>query len=83
MLADGLEIRFRDGGEEICPIGHECTHKLKKLLQQTAVVPWMRDRIPLLYAQNDLVAVGDLWIAAACSAENGFAVQWQNRPCLT
>lgn len=82
ILAEGLEIRFRDGGEEICPIGHECTHKLKKLLQQSAVVPWMRDRIPLLYAQNELVAVGDLWIAAAYSAEKGFLVQWRDRPCL-
>ncbi len=83
LLGEGLEIRFRHGGEEICPIGHDCTHKLKKLLQQTAVVPWMRERIPLLYAGNNLVAVGDLWIAAEHSAEKGYAVEWNDSPCLT
>ena len=83
LLGDGLDIRFRLGGEEIRPLGHDCTHKLKKLLQQSGVVPWMRERIPLLYAGTELVAVGDLWIEAACSAEPGFIVHWKNRPCLT
>ena len=56
-----LELRFRSGGEEIKPIGQAHTRKLKKLLQEEGVVPWMRDRLPLLYSgENLLVAVADL-----------------------
>jgi tRNA(Ile)-lysidine synthase len=82
LAAAGLEVRYRKGGEEIRRTGHDCTHKLKKLLQQEGVVPWMRERIPLLYAGNDLVAVGDLWTAADATVEDGMAVQWDGRPCL-
>lgn len=80
LLAAGLQLRFRTGGEEICPIGHACTHKLKKLLQQEAVVPWMRDKIPLLYAADKLVAVADLWVAADAADESGQAIEWLDHP---
>lgn len=82
LAAAGLEVRYRKGGEEIRRPGHDCTHKLKKLLQQEGVVPWMRERIPLLYAGNDLVAVGDLWTAADATIEEGVSVHWEGRPCL-
>jgi len=78
----GLRIRYRHGGEEIRPTGHECTHKLKKLLQQEGIVPWMRERLPLLYAGDDLVAVADLWIAKDCSHEAGFGVSWRDKSAL-
>jgi len=82
FAAAGLEIRYRKGGEEIRRPGHDCTHKLKKLLQQEGVVPWMRERIPLLYAGNELVAVADLWTAADATVEDGVSVHWEGRPCL-
>jgi len=78
----GLVLRFRKGGEEFCPAGRSNTHKLKKLLQEDGVVPWMRQRIPLLYSGDELVAVGDLWIASNVSNSNGFGVNWRNRPAL-
>jgi tRNA(Ile)-lysidine synthase len=78
----GLRIRYRHGGEEIRPAGHECTHKLKKLLQQEGIVPWMRERLPLLYSGDDLVAVADLWIAKECSHDAGFGVSWRDKSSL-
>jgi tRNA(Ile)-lysidine synthase len=78
----GLSLRFRKGGEEFCPARRKRTHKLKKLLQEDGVVPWMRQRIPLLYSGENLVAVGDLWIAAEASRTNGYGVKWRNRPAL-
>lgn len=78
----GLTLRFRQGGEEFCPVGRKRTHKLKKLLQEDGVVPWMRQRIPLLYSGDCLVAVGDLWIAANASKTNGYGIRWRNRPAL-
>ena len=76
----GLEVRFRSGGEEIKPAGQSHTRKLKKLLQDEGIVPWMRDRLPLLYSGGELVAVADLWLASAAAAEPGVAVCWKNRP---
>jgi hypothetical protein len=34
----------------------------EKLLQESAVLPWWRERLPLVYAGEKLVAVADLWI---------------------
>lgn len=82
LAASGLRIEYREGGEAIRTDCRECTHKLKKLFQEQGVVPWMRSRIPLLYAGDSLVAVGDLWIAAEHRAPRGFVVRWDERPSL-
>ena len=82
LLERGLRLSFRKGGEEFRPYGHAHTRKLKKLLQDEGVVPWMRDRVPLLYAGEEIVAVGDLWIAADAIAEPGKRVLWVDRPAL-
>jgi tRNA(Ile)-lysidine synthase len=81
-LTNGVQIRFRRGGEAIRPLGHHVTHKLKKLLQQAGVVPWMRDRIPLLYAGEELLAVGDLWLSDECASSPGFGVSWEAHPAI-
>jgi tRNA(Ile)-lysidine synthase len=82
LASAGLRVRYRHGGEVIRPAGHDCTHKLKKLLQQEGIVPWMRERLPLLYSGEDLVAVADLWIAGECSHNAGFGVSWRERSAL-
>jgi tRNA(Ile)-lysidine synthase len=82
VLERGLELRFRSGGERLKPSGHIHTRTLKKLLQEEGIVPWMRDRVPLLYSGGNLVAVADLWIAADAVSQPGTAVQWQRRPAL-
>lgn len=52
-----LVIRFRRGGECIKPAGSAHTQSLKKLFQQWGVPPWERDRVPLVFAGDELVAV--------------------------
>ncbi len=51
---NGLAINFRKGGEKI---GLTQTHSssLKKLYQTKKVLPWMRDKLPLIYANDELV----------------------------
>ena len=78
ILAAGLALRFRSGGETIRPAGRHNTHKLKKLLQEKGVVPWMRERIPLLYREDELVAVADLWVADRYSDEHGAGIEWRS-----
>ncbi len=79
-LDDGLTLRFRSGGERLRPQGRDHHHSLKHLFQESGIVPWMRDRIPLLFRGSALAAIGDLWISAeaavAPSAEPRWRVQW-------
>ncbi len=82
LATSGLAVRFRAGGEMLRPTGRDHTHALKKLLQEAAIVPWMRSRLPLFYAGSDLVAVADLWIAEGHYDPAGYAVQWNGKPAL-
>ena len=52
-----LEVRFREGGETCVRGG--CHRPLKKLLQELSVPPWLRPRVPLVYMDGELAAVGD------------------------
>lgn len=80
LLERGLELRFRQGGEKIRPLDQSHTKTLKNLLQEESIVPWMRDRIPLLYAGDELVAVADIWLAQGAVSSPGVAIHWENRP---
>jgi tRNA(Ile)-lysidine synthase len=50
-----ITVRFRQGGESFFYRGQRKV--LKKLLQQWQVPPWERDRIPLIWIDNELAAV--------------------------
>ena len=63
-----VEVGFRQGGERIFWRGQ---HKvLKKLLQQWQVLPWERDRIPLIWIDNKLAAVVGFAISDPYYGEN-------------
>jgi tRNA(Ile)-lysidine synthase len=82
-LPNELTVRFRQGGERIRLSGEHYHHQLKKLLQESAVLPWWRDRLPLIYVGEELVAVADLWVSAEFAAregEVGGVLGWQGRP---
>ncbi|MBM4196149.1 MAG: tRNA lysidine(34) synthetase TilS [Gammaproteobacteria bacterium] len=84
-LPASLTVRYRGGGEGLRPVGRGRRRELRKLLQEAGVLPWMRDRIPLLYAGDSLAAVGDLWIAAEFAADKGkpgLRVIWSGHPPL-
>ena len=83
-LERGLTLRFRSGGERFRPRGRDHHHSLKHLFQESGVVPWMRDRVPLLYHGDELAAIGDLWISAdvdsAPASEPRWRVRWTEHP---
>lgn len=78
--AGGLRIGFRAGGEKIRVHASGGRRTLKKLLQESGVLPWMRDQLPLLYAGDELVAVADRWISADHLAVPGLTVKWRDQP---
>jgi tRNA(Ile)-lysidine synthase len=84
-LQGTLNVRRRDGGEALKPARMARTQSLQHLCQSLGVLPWMRDALPLLYANDELVAVADLWAdARRCSPEGtpGFAVKWRDGPII-
>ena len=74
---EGLSVRFRVGGERFKPMRRDHSRPLKKWLQEAGVPPWLRGRIPLLYRDGELVAVGDLWISAAAAEVADAGPQWE------
>ena len=85
LQGSALSISFRSGGERIRPAGDAHRRALKKLLQAQDILPWMRGRIPLLYAGERLVAVADLWTDgdfAARAGERGWRMRWTRHPEL-
>ncbi|HSJ49491.1 MAG TPA: tRNA lysidine(34) synthetase TilS [Gammaproteobacteria bacterium] len=76
-----LQVRFRQGGEQLRLTGRAHHHALKQLLQESGVPPWERERLPLLYLGEELVAVADLWVAAGHQAgpgEPGWKIHWRH-----
>ncbi|MFN2300681.1 MAG: tRNA lysidine(34) synthetase TilS [Gammaproteobacteria bacterium] len=66
-----LRVAFRSGGERLRthPLG---PHRVvKDLLAEAGVPPWRRGRIPFLFAGDQLVAVGDLFVDADWAASEG------------
>ncbi|NOQ93368.1 MAG: tRNA lysidine(34) synthetase TilS [Methylophaga sp.] len=56
-LSGKVTVRFRQGGERIKPQGEAHHKSVKHLFQQWSVPPWQRDRIPLIFCDDKLVAV--------------------------
>ncbi|MDX1454994.1 MAG: tRNA lysidine(34) synthetase TilS [Gammaproteobacteria bacterium] len=77
-----VEVRYRQGGERLTPEGRSGHHELKKLLQEAGVLPWWRDRIPLLYRDDELLAVGDIWLSEEHLEAGGWRPAWDERPRL-
>lgn len=73
-----LTVKFRNGGERFNPVGFDGSKSLKKLLQDWQVPPWLRDRLPLIYLKNELIAVADIAIARdyqCTDDESGFIIK--------
>jgi tRNA(Ile)-lysidine synthase len=65
-----LHVRFRQGGERCRPVGRAHSQTLKRLLQDYGVEPWLRESLPLVYSNDDLVAVADLWVCEGFQVES-------------
>lgn len=75
-----LQLTRRQGGERCQPAGRTHSQTLKRLLQEYALEPWWRPQLPLIFCNDHLVAVGDLWICQefnAAPGQAGYRLHWQ------
>lgn len=78
-----LQIRYRQGGES-CRLAGRPNKSLKKILQEYEIEPWFRNRVPLLYQQEQLVCIPGIGVSeefATKPGEMGLVVEWL-RPIL-
>lgn len=75
-----LTVRARQGGERIRLPRREHSHALKHVLQERDVPPWIRTRIPLLFANDgELLAAGDAVLSSRMEAwlhSRGARLRW-------
>lgn len=82
-LPESVIVRRRGGGEALKPGARARTRSVQHLCQSQGVLPWMRDALPLVFADGALIAVGDLWLDArwcVAAGEQGFGVVWAGGP---
>lgn len=80
VRAPGLSVRLRLGGEKLRLQATGSTRSLKNLLQEARMPPWERERLPLVYCLDTLVAVPGLGIASGWEAgagESGWLIRWR------
>jgi tRNA(Ile)-lysidine synthase len=79
LLPETVEVRMRRGGERCRPVGRRHSQSLKKLLQEAALEPWLREQLPLIYSDETLLAVGDLWgcEGAVDKTAQRYCLSWQ------
>ncbi len=57
-----VTVRFRQGGERIRLRQRQCSVSLKNLFQEKRIPPWQRERIPLVFANDQLIYIPGLVI---------------------
>ncbi len=65
-----LWVRTRVGGESMALQGGAGRRRIKSLLREARVLPWWRERVPLLGAGEEVIAVGDLYVSARYRAQD-------------
>ena len=77
-----VTVRFRgDDAGWMRPLGVR-GHSLKKRFQSLGIPPWERGRIPLVYVDGTIAAIGSAWInprLAAPRGSHGWSVVWSPR----
>jgi tRNA(Ile)-lysidine synthase len=82
--ARGLRVGMRQGGEKLRLRPGGSTRSLKNLLQETRMPPWERERLPLIYCADTLVAVPGLGVASGWQAgagNVGWTITWRRQNC--
>ena len=69
LSGERVTIRLRRGAECICIDDKRPTRTLKNLLQELGLPPWQRERLPLLFCGESLIAIPGVGVDYAYQAE--------------
>lgn len=72
-------IRYRQGGEKIHPANLTHSKTVKQLFQERSVLPWLRDRVPLIYINGNLAVIPGFCVDKNYSAdknESSWDIRW-------
>ncbi len=75
-----MEVGFRPPGGKLRLRAMGPRRSLKALFREAGTVPWIRERVPVLLADGEVVAVAGYWINAdfqAVGGRSGVRLQWQ------
>lgn len=84
-LPQTLGVEQRRGGEVLKAGRRAKTQSVQHLCQSLGLLPWMRDALPMVYAGDALIAIGDLWQDArwcVAAGAQGFGCAWDDAPTL-
>ena len=80
----GLHVAYRQGGERVRMAG-SVTRTLARVLADAHVPVWLRDRLPLVFVEKEVVAIAD-WRATATEPaqplRSGWRLLWTPTECL-
>ena len=62
-------IRYRHGGEKIYTNSLSQSKSIKQLFQERSVLPWLRNKIPLIYINDELAVVPGFCVGRKFSAD--------------
>ncbi|TWX73872.1 tRNA lysidine(34) synthetase TilS [Colwellia sp. C1TZA3] len=74
-----VTIRFSHENPSCLPQYRQHSRPLKKVLQELAIPPWQRKRLPFIYYDDELVAVAGQFVCQAYVGDNessAFAISW-------
>jgi tRNA(Ile)-lysidine synthase len=74
-----ITIRYRNGGEKIYSNSLSNSKTVKQLFQEHGVLPWFRDRVPLVYINEELAVVPGFCVGKKFSAsenEKSLDIYW-------
>jgi tRNA(Ile)-lysidine synthase len=80
--SSNLQIKFRKGGEKMFFNAENGSKTLKDFFNEKKILPWTRDKVPLIYDDQHLICIGDLWINKnfiATESERAFTIHWNTK----
>jgi len=77
-----VTVRFHASGD-VHKVGRDRRRPIKKLWQELNIPPWQRDRIPLIFYNQQLIAAAGLFITREALSSDGqeaiWWLQWSNK----
>ena len=77
VMQKRISIKFRSEGDRFKLHGRNGTKKLKKLYQEWQIPPWMRNYVPLIYIEEECVAIADYALCESGYSNAVLKITWQ------